>query len=103
MAKPVEKEPVTHCHKEIAMDTAMSSKRVFEPVAPHGTIGATGWSIIAFVAGIVLMAAGIMGDVAFLAAVGFIGFVSALMYWNAMFWSRVLKDKKVSRTIRYYY
>lgn len=84
------------------MNTAMSSKRVFEPATPHGKIGATGLSIIAFVAGFLLMAAGIMENVAFLAAVGFVGFVGALMYWNAMFWARVLKDKKVSRNIRYY-
>lgn len=79
---------------ESSMNASLSSRREFVPEASRverhgGTI-----SILAFVAGAVLMSVAVRIDSSIPAIPGFAGIVGALLYWNTMFWSAVLKYKK---------
>lgn len=69
------------------MNTAMSTKRSFVSIRPHATSN-SGYTLLAFIGGFVLMAIGFKLGLDFLAIIGFVPFTTALLYYNAMFWAK---------------
>ena len=81
------------------MNAAMSSRRSFGSVrhGPVETSSVKSLPIVAFIGGFILLALGIKYDVTVLAAVGFIAFVTTLMYFNSMFWAKMFDSGKMGK------
>lgn len=80
------------------MNTAMSTKR-FHNVAIPMNKGKDERSSLAFfglICGLVLLALGAMLDEPVLAAPGFFGFASALLYYNSFFWAGVMEKRHMN-------
>lgn len=77
------------------MSTAMSSKRAYVPFHEETGSKAKTTAVIALIAGALFLAFGIKLDSAILSMIGFVGFTSALLYFNSMFWAHVLRDYKI--------
>lgn len=89
------------------MSTAMSSKRSYVPAHEEASSKAKGTAFIALIAGAVFLAFGIKLDSTVLSIIGFVAFTSSMLYFNAIFWAYVMKDRKVdtrrlSQVKRYY-
>lgn len=80
------------------MNTVTSSRRniVMPPAreAPHANV----YHILALVAGLVLMVAGIRTNLEVLMIPGFIAFIYSFLYLNCMFWAYMYDKKKFNFT-----
>lgn len=78
------------------MNTAMSTKRSFVSdrsySAPH-----TGYALLALVGGAILLAAGIKLNLTLVAALGFVPFATAFLYYNGMFWAKRIDQGRMSK------
>lgn len=79
------------------MSTAMSTKRLYvAEVEKKQERRSTGIALFALIVGFALVLFGAAYDLTLPAAMGSVGFLSALMYFNSSFWAKYEGNRKVN-------
>jgi fatty acid desaturase len=71
------------------MSTAMSTKHFVSSREPART-GTNAISLVALFGGLALLVLGIALGQAWMAIVGFVPFITAALYFNGMFWAKII-------------
>lgn len=76
------------------MSTAMSTKS-FVSSREHAKPTGAGIGVAAFFGGLVLLILGVVLNQPWMAVVGFVPFASGMLYFNGMFWAKIIDSGKV--------
>lgn len=80
------------------MNTAVSSRRFVVPARREGPSGNS--MLVTLVGGFLVMVLGMVMDVTVVAGLGFVGFASAFLYYNGVFWAKMYEAGKISDPTR---